>query len=65
MIKDYKCDNCAYCDPTNNFFTRWCSYWNKMTFLTSGCARDTTILDYDYDDSLDEDDDIQKKTLWT
>ncbi len=58
MIKDYHCDNCAYCDPTNSFFTRWCSYWNKMTFLTSGCSRATTVLDYDYDDSLDEDDDL-------
>lgn len=57
MIKDYKCSDCAYCAPTNSFFTRWCSYWNKMTYLTSGCARDTTVFDYDYDDSLDEDDD--------
>ena len=57
-MKDYKCAYCAYCGTTNSFFTRWCSYWNKMTYLTSGCSRGTTILDYDYDDSLDEDDDI-------
>lgn len=28
-----------------------------MTYLTSGCSRDATVLDFDYDDSLDEDDD--------
>lgn len=55
-MKDYNCSDCAYCEPTNNFMTRWCSYWNKMTFLTDGCFRDTTVLDYDYDDSFDEDD---------
>jgi len=58
MIKDYKCSDCYYCDMTNNFFTRWCTYWNKVTFLTSGCARETTVLDYDYVDSLDEDEDF-------
>lgn len=52
-MKNYKCDNCSYCETTNNFFTRWCSYWNKMTFLTSGCSRETTVFDYDYDDDLD------------
>ena len=57
MVKQYKCENCAYYEATNSFFfTRWCSYWNKVTFLTSGYSRDTTVLDYDYDDNLDEDD---------
>ena len=57
-MKNYKCDNCCYCETTNSFFTRWCSYWNKMTFLTSGCSRDTTVFDYDYNEEFDEDDDL-------
>ena len=53
-MKEYHCSDCDYCKTTNDFFTRWCSYWNEMTFLTSGCSRDTTELDYDFD----KDDDI-------
>lgn len=56
-MKSYNCSSCAYCQVTNNFMTRWCTYWNKVTFLTGGCSRETTVLDYDYNDSLDEDDD--------
>ncbi len=55
MEHEYKCSDCAYCGTTNSFMTRWCSYWNKMTFLTGSCFRDTTVLDYDYDPDLDED----------
>ena len=55
-MKDYKCSNCVYCQVTNNFMIRWCSCWNKVTYLTSGCMRETTALDYDYDDYLDETD---------
>ncbi len=57
MEKEYKCSNCAYCNPTNSFFMRWCNLYNKVTYLTSGCYRETTILDYDYDDDFDDDDD--------
>ncbi len=56
MEKEYKCSNCAYCNPTNSFFMRWCNLYNKVTYLTSGCYRETTILDYDYDDFDDDDD---------
>ena len=58
-MKDYNCDYCVYCQVTNNFYTRWCSYWNKMTFITDGCFRDTTVLDFDYvgvDEIFDLDD---------
>lgn len=47
-MTDYHCDSCAYCESTNDFFTRWCSYWNKVTFLTSGCSRRTDVLDANY-----------------
>ena len=47
-MKDYKCDYCVYCQVTNDFHIRRCSYWNKMTFITDGCFRETTILDYDH-----------------
>ncbi len=53
-MKDYNCSDCYYCEVTNNFMTRWCSYWNKMVFLTGGCCRDTTVFDYDYDDCLND-----------
>ena len=53
-MKDCKCRNCYYCDITNHFFTRWCSYWNTITFLTGGCSREITIADDEY--FLDSDD---------
>lgn len=56
MIKQCKCENCTYCQRMSNLFTCWCSYWEKVTFLTSGCSRETTVFDYDYNDNLDEDD---------
>lgn len=56
MINNYNCSDCPYCQASNDFFTRWCSYWDKVTFLTDCCTRETTVLDDDYDFDLDDDD---------
>ena len=40
MIEECKCSDCPYSKVTDSFFTRWCSYWNKVVYLTDGCTRD-------------------------
>lgn len=35
-----KCADCPYCQYTNEFFKRWCTYWQKIVYLTDGCTRD-------------------------
>lgn len=35
-----KCSDCPYCQYTNDFFIRWCSYWNKVVYLTGGCLKE-------------------------
>ena len=39
-MADYNCNNCPYCQCTNDFFKRWCNYWNKVVYLTDGCSRE-------------------------
>ena len=40
MEKEFKCSNCPYSQVTENFFTRWCTYWKKVVYLISGCTRE-------------------------
>lgn len=52
-MKDYKCVNCYYCELTTDYFIRWCSYWKKIKFLSSGCSRKTTVSDPNFNGDLD------------
>lgn len=43
------CSDCPYCEPTNDFFRCWCSYWNKFTYITNSCDI-SEQEDNEYDD---------------
>lgn len=40
MMINVRCADCPYCQFTNIFYIRWCSYWQKIVYLTDGCTRE-------------------------